>query len=508
MRLILLLLVLLLSPSHAESTELRFATLPPDCKVACPSAQTLDNGPGWIRVEVPQGVQQVDFHLFKEGYESYAVTVPASRLTPNEVVHWPPARDRFLQLRPISVKAVFHTRPAGAKIWTPRPDGHDNYLGKTGEEVYLNLATLVSQKREGVFLVKITAPGYENVEIPIPEYSFGVGKTNRWPAEGSYSLSPTSGSLAIIRSWTERSPALTIVALLLVFAFVVSANRYWRGVSILLEKARKLEQLSVGTAAPVHLIGARIGQYRLLATLGTGGTSTVYRACRENDLGKHEDLAIKVLSRAETESRLVREVVPLLKLNHPSLVALYDWGVQDGFPYIVMEYVAGRTLRQELQSGPLALPRWTDIAESVISGVIHAHDCGVVHGDIKPENIILPWHGRAKLADFGLASLTCSAQTHRFSGTPGYIAPETLKSRELSPLSDQYSLAVVLYETHSGGPPPRHPNPEERDDPLHAVLWKMLSEEPTDRYSSLLTARDAIREALKTRGVSNDEPAL
>ena len=500
----LLIFLSLLAPGLSQPVEVRFATLPPDCEVACPSLDTVDAGPGWIRVKAPRGLQEVDFHLFKEGYESYVVTVPASRLSPRTVVHWPSAQDRFLQLRPVSVRAVFHTQPPGAKIWSPRPDGNDNYLGRTGVEVYLNLATLVSEKRDGVFLLKITAPGYQDVEVPIPEYLFGTGRTNRWPAEGSYSLSPTSGPLGTISSWMERNPTLAAIALLVATGLMVWANSYWSRLTLLLNKARELEQRSVSATVPVHLTGARIGQYRLLGTLGSGGTSTVYRACRENELGVYDDLAIKVLSRTESESRLIREVVPLLKLKHPALVALYDWGVEDGFPYIVMEHVAGRTLRQELHNGPLNLDHWSNISSSLLSGLIHAHDCGVTHGDVKPENILLPWHGRAKLADFGLASIACSPRSHRFSGTPGYIAPETMKGRELSPLSDQYSLAVVLYEALTGSLPAAGPQPEELNDPLFGVLRKMLSEEPLDRYPNLVEASHAIKHA--TIEFSNGEP--
>jgi serine/threonine protein kinase len=209
------------------------------------------------------------------------------------------------------------------------------------------------------------------------------------------------------------------------------------------------------------------GRYRLDDVLGTGGTSTVFRAY---DTDLRRTVAIKLLHSSVGSSAVVEreqmEIRTLASLNHHSLVTLYDANVApyDGTQttYLVMEIVDGPSLAERMRQGPIAAAeaaRWTaDLAEALV--VIHAK--GVVHRDIKPANILLapsPVPGRipaAKLADFGIASLLAASgitTTGSVLGTAAYLSPEQALGEAVGPASDVYSLGLVVLEMLTGSPP-------------------------------------------------------
>jgi len=153
------------------------------------------------------------------------------------------------------------------------------------------------------------------------------------------------------------------------------------------------------------LANARLGPYEIRSTLGAGGMGEVYRA-REARLNR--DVAIKVLreddaASVESRSRFEREARAIAALNHPNIVAVYDFGVEAGQQYIVSELVEGESLRALLMGKPVPTRKLLDVATQVADGLAAAHAAGVVHRDLKPENIMLARDGRVKILDFGLA---------------------------------------------------------------------------------------------------------
>lgn len=168
------------------------------------------------------------------------------------------------------------------------------------------------------------------------------------------------------------------------------------------------------------------GRYELLAILGTGGTGVVYRA---RDLELSEDVAIKILPPVKAgESdigRLKREILAARKITHPNVIRLHDFGLSDREGYISMEILPGGSLADRIARGSIPLDEALRIGIGVSEGLAAAHAEGIIHRDVKPQNILFDKAGRPKIVDFGLARGTeVTSNTVGFSGTPQYMSPE------------------------------------------------------------------------------------
>jgi eukaryotic-like serine/threonine-protein kinase len=205
----------------------------------------------------------------------------------------------------------------------------------------------------------------------------------------------------------------------------------------------------------------RFGRYVVLEQLGTGAMGAVYRA-RDESLGR--DVAVKTIHavglvghHAEIfQARFANEARAVASLSHPNVVALFDVGVADGIPFLVMELSAGRSLAQRLQErGPLAPEEARALCAQIASALGAAHSRGIVHRDVKPANILEAEPGTWKLADFGVAHIPDSSLTltGQFLGSPAYAAPEALEEGAFGPASDVYGLGATLYEALAGEPP-------------------------------------------------------
>ena len=210
------------------------------------------------------------------------------------------------------------------------------------------------------------------------------------------------------------------------------------------------------------MIGRLIsGRYRIEAVVGTGGMAVVYRA---QDLRKKKTVAIKVLRR-EYESdmefvrRFSREAEAAAKVSHENIVNLLDVGIEGDTRYIVMEYIDGQTLKQMIQSEGSIHPEVAlRMTIRILAAVDHAHRNGIVHRDIKPQNILVDREGRIKVADFGIARLkTAQAsqldQNGNALGSVHYLSPEQARGEIADEQSDLYSVGIVLYEMLTGTVP-------------------------------------------------------
>jgi len=182
---------------------------------------------------------------------------------------------------------------------------------------------------------------------------------------------------------------------------------------------------------------------------------------RAHDAVLAREVAIKVLHRPLAADqgfvdRFRREARAAAVLSHPNIVAVHDWGAVDGIYYMVMEFVRGQSLRDILNAeGLLAPAQATDVLLQTLSALEHAHRQGIVHRDMKPENIMVTRDGVAKVADFGLARAYADAQiTHagHVTGTVQYLAPEQLQGEPADPRTDLYALGIVAYELFTGQP--------------------------------------------------------
>ena len=197
-------------------------------------------------------------------------------------------------------------------------------------------------------------------------------------------------------------------------------------------------------------------RYRLERPLGHGGMATVYLAL---DAELDRPVAVKVLAKnlagdAALRQRFLREARLAARLSHPNVVSVYDAGeTEEGLPYIVMEYVPGRTLAE---LGRMPSEEAVGLVLQACRGLAHAHAAGLVHRDVKPQNLLLREDGTVKVADFGIAraaGTTVLTQVGTVLGTAAYLSPEQALGEEVTPAADVYSLGAVLYELLAAKPP-------------------------------------------------------
>jgi tRNA A-37 threonylcarbamoyl transferase component Bud32 len=269
------------------------------------------------------------------------------------------------------------------------------------------------------------------------------------------------------------------------------------------------EEATTGLAT--SLIGARLsGRYRLESKLGSGGMSTVYLA-RDETLERW--VAIKVLHREISDQpdqieRFRREARAVAQLSHPNVVAVIDAGEDGGYPYIVFEYVEGETLKQRIDRlGRLPLDEAAAYAIELGRGLAAAHARMLVHRDVKPQNVLIDFEGRAKITDFGIARSLESdglTKTGRVLGTTDYVSPEQAMGQGVDARSDIYSLGVLLYEMLTGEVPftaetvvgvaMKHVNEEipdvqarrpEVSSALAAAIDQATAKDPKKRYDDM-----------------------
>jgi serine/threonine-protein kinase len=280
----------------------------------------------------------------------------------------------------------------------------------------------------------------------------------------------------------------------------------------------------------------QVGRYQVLETLGTGAHSRVVRG---HDPLIDRSVAIKIfspeLARGEARTRFLREARVVGKLSHPSVITIHDMGIEESTqtPYLVMELVEGQSLEKLIGKGSIPFPSACEYAAHVAVALSVAHRRAVIHGDVKPANILLTSENRVKLTDFGMARLAAHQNADfAIRGTPAYWCPEQILGRAQDARSDLFSLGVVLYEMLTGfnpfnadsiptlcnkilsaSPlPPSHSNPS-IPAALDAIVTSCLVKEPQVRVTSAEALADRLfplarRAANASQPVAAPEPSF
>ncbi|MDP9401270.1 MAG: PASTA domain-containing protein [Actinomycetota bacterium] len=271
------------------------------------------------------------------------------------------------------------------------------------------------------------------------------------------------------------------------------------------------------SAVPGQLVD---GRYEVVERVGTGGMADVFRA-DDRQLGR--PVALKLLHPRFAEDahfveRFRREASAAAGLSHPNVVGVYDRGEWEGRPYIAMEYMPGRTLKDLVdEQGQLPVPLAIELTVQVLRAARFAHRKGIIHRDLKPHNVMVDEEGRAKVTDFGIARAGASdmTQTGSLLGTAQYLAPEQAQGERVTPATDLYSVGVLLYELLTGRVPfeaespvtvalkhvSEPPVPPSRLNPavppeLDAVVLRALAKDPAARFAdadAFIAALEGVR---------------
>lgn len=279
-----------------------------------------------------------------------------------------------------------------------------------------------------------------------------------------------------------------------------------------------------GSAMPTTLLSLAAeleGRYQVLAELGRGGMGIVYQAY---DKQLKEQVAIKLLSPLlstdhEALERLTREVSLARRVTHPNVIRIHDIAAVNGLHYISMEYFGGTNLKEHLKrTGPLSLLNAYQIFSQMCNGLEAAHSQGVVHRDLKSQNVMVGPTGQIKIIDFGLARsvhLEGMTATGLIMGTPEYMAPEQVSGKPVDERADIYALGVILFEMLTGRvpftgdspiavgfqqlkdppPSPRSINPQIPEE-VETIVLKALEKEPIRRYRTVDELRKDVESAL------------
>jgi serine/threonine-protein kinase len=281
----------------------------------------------------------------------------------------------------------------------------------------------------------------------------------------------------------------------------------------------------------LEIIGQITGKYEIIERIGQGGTSAIYKATNLTD---DSTVALKVLSSNMVsdptfKARISREIEALQALEHPRILPILDYGELGELAYIVMPFYQHGTLQDRIDQG-LTPEQGAKIISQVSEALEYSHAQGITHRNLKPSNILIDENGNAVLSDFGFehksgSSLSPTAEAR--IGTPAYMSPEQCRGEELDSRSDQYSLAVVIYQMTTGRlpfdaaypmalvikhlndpvPKPRDINPKVPKT-VEAVLLKGLSKDPGRRYASVAALNQALQVSIAHLEPRHSEKAL
>jgi len=420
---------------------------------------------------------------------------------------------------------TFRVWPPGTRVSLANSGNTDGFLGVSGAPVGIDDSTIPA----GTLTLTFEHSGYKR-ETRDVKGRLLLGST-MWPPldQPEVRLGAASAGVAA-RDFAKAHPlALTMLALI---GLLLASGEWWRRQSLqrALRRAKLAEDEAIQRAATMEgslnpSLAVSLNGYRILRELGKGGMATVYEVERE---GEARPLALKLLHREISENadalkRVRREVKVWRELLHPGIVPLLDFGEVNGRYYFVMDKICGETLLKRLKGSRIRPSEAIRYMDAMLDAVAYAHGKGVIHRDIKPDNIMLREDGRLQVLDFGISrsmdQKTMITMGDAVLGTPAYMAPERFSGQN-DPASDQYALGLIFYELFTGRlamgddtdigvllgkqfnyTPPRMASLDERiPTELDNIVMRMMEMDPVKRFPSVQEARVALHAALGKKG--------
>ena len=387
-------------------------------------------------------------------------------------------------------------------------DHLNNELGPTGSPLILE-----TNKYGGYVEFEIRREGFHPHFFQLRKQQ--LLKVDQWPKKGSIVLEPDGLGSMLKHYVANNVPAIITISILLGVGLKLSVD--YRGKlkseSLRVERLARYES-QTGTNDPMIL--KVLGGYRVVSSIGEGGMATVYRALPEATLDESEAVAVKILKGnldEEDLERFKREIGAYVKLSHPNIVRLINWGSVEDRTFLILEYIQGETLGKFVKRTRPTLHEAVALLRPMMGALGYAHSQGFVHRDLKPENIMVSKSGRLVVMDFGLARSEDAeklTKTGTAMGTPMYMAPEQIAGT-VDPRSDQYALGIIAYLMLTERPPfqakdihgillahlSMAPDPiTEVPEAISSVIMKMLEKAPDSRYDTLSDAWCALESAL------------
>lgn len=420
---------------------------------------------------------------------------------------------------PRSGQVIFYTDPPFAKIIQERPmDPRGRAVLGLSNRDAITFPDGIDPSRDYPFV--FLKEGFESaVTIPGSQLKSGV-----WPdpQKRSHKLEPNGLWPWLGQLWDYRRPQVLL-------ALVGGAGTLVFLWTLVLEtrRQRALERYRAAAGTDPH-VGAQISDYRVVEFIDSGAFGTVYRCLPAASLDERRSMAMKIVKPPTGEAdspveemrrRFDREMRLCSKLDHPNIVKVLDYGETPDFCYTVMEYVPGRSFKSLLGEDP-SLERLMALTKQVAGALTYAHEQGVIHRDLKPDNIRVTDTGQVKLLDFGLAREEGKDDITRSGvavGTVAYMAPEQLAGTPPTPAVDQYALGLMIYETLAGALPydtgdvaqlinhrllagyvcpPLEAKRSDLAPQICQVVNRMLAVEREQRFASVSEAIQALEEAV------------
>lgn len=420
---------------------------------------------------------------------------------------------------------TFRIWPPGTRVTLANSGKSESFLGTSGRPIPLDETVIPA----GTITLSFEHPGYKKESRDVKGRLL-LG-SSVWPPVDQPEVRLTAASTSVAaRDWIRANP--TLLGLLLLGAAGLAGREWMRRNSHqgALRRAKLAEDEAIQRAATMQAsldpsLAVSLNGYRIVRELGKGGMATVYEVERE---GEAHPLALKLLHREISENpdaikRVRREVRVWRELIHPGVVPLLDFGEVNGRYCFVMDKISGATLSKLFKQGRVPPNEAIRHMDAMLDAVAYAHGKGVLHRDLKPDNIMLREDGRLQVLDFGI-SRSVDQQTmitlgDSVLGTPAYMAPERF-SGENDYASDQYALGLICYELFTGQyamgedqdigvllgkhfnyMPPRMATVDPRmPAELDNIVMRMIEKAPNERFASVGEARQALHAALGKKG--------